>query len=413
MDLKMEIYSPSLELLGILEICKSVIWEEKAFTAGSLSIESLITKESMELLVPNNIVWIEGDTAGIIEYLHEEAGEDGPYIVAKGRTLTGILDYYMLWGQYEFRGSAPVIMRRLVDDCCVHPTRGDTENRKIPGLALLDAPTGGSSIRMQKTGGTLLEALEQLGEAYGVAFGVRFNPAVPQMEFWTRWGQDLSISQDKNEPVFFSTELDDVLSSEYSYNAQGWKNLALVAGEGEGADRKMLVVEAEGEPAPPEPPIPGTKYIITLSIDPNGGGTAAGAGQYEEGAAVTLTATVNDGYTFTGWRENGQIVSAGNPYTFTAAGDRSLTAVFAEAKPSRLPEGYVELEWIEPTSGSLINTGSRVSYDKTRIFVDMQFGDEFSADRINICRGNNTGSGTNTNRFILFWNTARDRKSVV
>ena len=69
----------------------------------------------------------------------------------------------------------------------------------------------------------------------------------------------------------------------------------------------------------------------------------------------------------------------------------------------RLPEGYVELEWIEPTSGSLINTGSRVAYDKTRVFVDMKFGDDFLPQRNYICCGNNTGSGTSTNRFFLSW----------
>ena len=35
MDLKMEVYTPSLELVGLLEIQRSVIWEEKAFSAGS------------------------------------------------------------------------------------------------------------------------------------------------------------------------------------------------------------------------------------------------------------------------------------------------------------------------------------------------------------------------------------------
>ena len=66
MALKMEVYSPALELLGLLEIHRSVIWEEKAFSAGSFSLESLITEESRILLSPENIIWIECGTAGII-----------------------------------------------------------------------------------------------------------------------------------------------------------------------------------------------------------------------------------------------------------------------------------------------------------------------------------------------------------
>lgn len=88
-------------------------------------------------------------------------------------------------------------------------------------------------------------------------------------------------------------------------------------------------------------------YTITASIDPEGGGTITGAGQYREGATVTLTATVNDGYKFSGWQENGAAVSADNPYNFTATGNRALVAACEEAAPSRLPAGYTEVKYVE------------------------------------------------------------------
>lgn len=333
MDLKMEVYSPFLELAGILEVHRSVIWEEKAFGAGSFSVDSLITPESVSLLAPHNIIWIAGDSAGTIEYVQEQHSKEGPYITVKGPDLTGILGYYALHGLYNLKGTAPQIMHELVNDCCVSPTRGDTEARKVPGLVCLPPPPGGSSIQMQKTGGILLEALEELGAAFGVAFGVRFNPAVPRMEFWTRWGQDRSITQTANAPVFYSTELDDVLTSEYSYNAQDWRNVALVAGEGEGAGRVMVTVEAEVEPAP-QPPKPET-YTIILSVDPEGGGLAFGGGQVSGGQLITVTASPSAGYTFAAWKENGETVSTSASYTFTVSADRNLTAVFEAVDEER------------------------------------------------------------------------------
>lgn len=356
MDLKMEVYTPLLELVGILEVHRSVIWEEKAFGAGSFSVDALITPESVSLLSPYNIIWIEGETAGIIEYVQEQHGKDGPYITVKGPALTGILGYNILHGLYNLTGTPPEIMHRLVTDCCISPTRGAVEARKIPGLVSLTPAAGGDSIRVQKTGGTLLEALEELGAAFGVAFGVRFNPAVPQMEFWTRWGQNRSVNQDTNVPIFYSTELDDVLSSEYSYNAQDYRNVALVVGEGEGSDRVMVTVEADVQPAPTPPTHPEpTRYTITLSVDPAGGGSAAGGGQVSEGQSVTVTATPADKYQFTGWQENGQTVSTDTTYTFTATGNRTLVAVFAVV--SRLPDGYTEVEYIQSTAPAYINTG--------------------------------------------------------
>ena len=361
MDLKMEVYTPSLELVGLLEIQRSVIWEEKAFSAGSFSVESLITDESRELLVPDNIIWIEGSTAGIIEYINQESDETGPYISVKGRTLTGILDWHVLYGRYNMSGTVPEIMRRLVDDCCVHPTRGNIEARKIPGLVLADAPAGGASIRVQKTGGSLLEALEELGEAYQVAFGVRFNPAVPQMEFWTNPGVNRSVGQDVNEPVFYSTELDDVLSSEYSYDSGDYRNVAYVAGEGEGDDRVVITVEGPIEPAPkpPTPPEP-VMHTITLSVDPEGGGTASGGGSAEDGGTITVTASPSNGHEFVGWRENGSIVSSSASYTFTVTGDRSLTAVFVAVVPV-----YVVSVAVDPAGGGTVSGGGSYEQGKS------------------------------------------------
>lgn len=268
MDLKMEVYSPALELLGLLEIQNSVIWERKAFSAGSFSVEALITEESKALLVPENIIWIAGEDAGIIEYIQEEVGENGPYITVKGCDLTGILARRILWGRYDLSGPVPALMYQLVDDCCIHPTRGDVEARIIPNLRLSDVPAGGTSIRTQKTGGSLLEALELMGEAYQVPFGVRFVPEVPCMEFWARPGVNRSVHQTVNEPVFYSTELDDVLSSEYSYNAQDYRNVALVAGEGEGEERTAVTVELDVEEGEPDNGlIPAGGEAVMLTAD--------------------------------------------------------------------------------------------------------------------------------------------------
>lgn len=371
MDLKMEVYSPFLELLGLLEIQNSVMWENKAFSAGSFTLNSLITEESKALLVPENIIWIAGDDAGIIEYVQQETGEDGPYITVKGCNLTGALGRYILWGPYNLTGPVPEIMRRLVDNCCIHPTLGDfPETRIIPNLVLSnEIAASGLSIRSQKTGGNLLDTLEELGTAYGVPFGVRFNPAVPCMEFWARYGVNRSIHQDSVEPVFYSTELDDVLSSEYSYNSQNWRNVALVAGEGEGKDRVMVVVQNGTEPAPQPPTPPTPTYTIGLSVDPEGGGVASGSGTVSEGQTVTVTATASEGYNFISWQENGETVSTDAEYTFTVSENRKLTAVFAVK--SRLPEGYTEVEYIESSGTQYINTGIKPNAT-TKLSMDIE-----------------------------------------
>ncbi len=73
---------------------------------------------------------------------------------------------------------------------------------------------------------------------------------------------------------------------------------------------------------------PVTKYTISASANPAEGGSVSGAGEYEEGKTVTLTATPNEGYSFVKWTENGTAVSTDATYSFTASADRTLVAIF-------------------------------------------------------------------------------------
>lgn len=61
-----------------------------------------------------------------------------------------------------------------------------------------------------------------------------------------------------------------------------------------------------------------------------GGGSVSGGGTFAIGSSVTVTATVNDGYTFRGWVRNGssQILSTSLSYTFTLQGQTDLVATY-------------------------------------------------------------------------------------
>ncbi len=79
---------------------------------------------------------------------------------------------------------------------------------------------------------------------------------------------------------------------------------------------------------------------VTLTADPTHGGTVTGGGLYETGwidksgdsstagASVTVTASAASDYAFVNWTETGSVVSTDASYTFTATGDRTLTANF-------------------------------------------------------------------------------------
>lgn len=70
------------------------------------------------------------------------------------------------------------------------------------------------------------------------------------------------------------------------------------------------------------------KYTVTVKAE---NGTVEGAGEYEEGAEATLTATANEGYEFVNWTVDGTEVSTKNPYKFNVTADVEVVANFQEA----------------------------------------------------------------------------------
>ena len=71
-----------------------------------------------------------------------------------------------------------------------------------------------------------------------------------------------------------------------------------------------------------------TTYTISTSANPNNGGTTTGGGTYNQGESCTVTASANNGFNFTNWTENGNMVSSDASYTFTVNGNRNLVANF-------------------------------------------------------------------------------------
>jgi hypothetical protein len=69
-------------------------------------------------------------------------------------------------------------------------------------------------------------------------------------------------------------------------------------------------------------------YAVAAGSSLLPGGSVSGAGGYATGSNVFLSARASPGYRFTGWTENGSIVSENTNYSFSAAANRTLVANF-------------------------------------------------------------------------------------
>ena len=104
------------------------------------------------------------------------------------------------------------------------------------------------------------------------------------------------------------------------------------------------------------------RFTINVSANPTEGGTVSGGGKYNSGTSRTVKATANDGYTFTNWTENGNVVSTDTNYSFTLNTNRNLVANFT----ADAPEQYTISVSANPANGGTVSGGGSFDSGTTR-----------------------------------------------
>lgn len=98
----------------------------------------------------------------------------------------------------------------------------------------------------------------------------------------------------------------------------------------------------------------GAKSIYYVSVRSNNGGTVTISNiEVNSGETVELKAIPDNGYVFTYWTEDGEIVSHDNPYTAFIISDRVFYANFAKFTPE-----YVDLELPSGIKWATCNVGA-------------------------------------------------------
>ena len=105
-----------------------------------------------------------------------------------------------------------------------------------------------------------------------------------------------------------------------------------------------------------------------IFLTASGPGSVSGAGIFEIGSQVTVTATPNAGARFVGWKPNGDenIVSTNASYTFTLQGQEDLIAMFEEIPAGQqytITVSYDSLKGsVTPNTAQVVNSGESVTF---------------------------------------------------
>ena len=226
----------AFENIGEVNQYNSLIWPDKFNGYASFELSAPITDENSEYFKKGNILWCGGDNAAVVEIVKSTIDDKGTKAFnVKGRTLEMLLTTRIIWGTYNASNKyTSSIMYEIVNQNCINPAN---PKRKIPYLECVEDKQLGGKMSIQKTGGDVYDALTTIASNKDLGFNVLFRPKEKKLIFEVVAGTDRTTEQSEVEPVEFSTDLEDILSSSYYTNSQDKKNVAFVQGEGDGASR--------------------------------------------------------------------------------------------------------------------------------------------------------------------------------
>lgn len=241
----MNIYvlNEKLEKITVLDKFESLIWTERYNTTGDFEIYTVMNQNMYSSLKEDYYLQSDdSDCLMIIEDIQINSDvEEGNKLIVTGRSLESILDRRIVWNLTIVNDNIQNVIEKLLNENIISPS---DEKRKISNFIferIDDERLSNITINSQYYGETILEIIEKICSSNNIGFRIVLTND-NKFKFSLYIGEDRSYDQLKNPYVIFSPKFDNVISSNYLESKKNYKNVALVAGEGEGSNRKTVTV---------------------------------------------------------------------------------------------------------------------------------------------------------------------------
>lgn len=135
--------------------------------------------------------------------------------------------------------NAETVMKHYVDVCAVNPVDA---KRKIPNLVIATDQKRGDKISRSARFDVLSDEITTISQLSGLGWNISVDLKNKQFVFDVVEGVNRVATQRDNPPVIFSPEFNSLKSMGYTESYLDYKNMAYVAGQGEGVDRRVITI---------------------------------------------------------------------------------------------------------------------------------------------------------------------------
>lgn len=140
---------------------------------------------------------------------------------------------------YSFNNYAEDILYNIA---YVNAINAEDPKRNFENLYINSSKGRGNKIAFESRYKVLSDELETIAKTSKLGWCIYFDYRNKRFVFETLAGVDKTVNQQDNPPVIFSKRYDNIVEREYTKDVSEYKNCAIVAGQGEGSNREIVIV---------------------------------------------------------------------------------------------------------------------------------------------------------------------------
>lgn len=257
------VYDDNWELQTVVDNYESLVWTDKAKECGDFELYMYYDPDLWKMIKLGTFLRIKDSehTMMVTKRDLKDTFEDAPRMIFTGKSMEYITSRRVVYKQIDVTGAPGDIVNKLLDENCIDgpnlqqfapdPTNPNKKYRGITGLYRDESnwwqELGGKHVSQQYLGQNIYEAVSELVKTYSSPMCYIFVHHTDDNKW--RWrlgtGVDRSWNQGTNDWVTFSSDFNNLKSSEFVQDNEKYANAFYVTGAdpGDGEPRITLPIE--------------------------------------------------------------------------------------------------------------------------------------------------------------------------
>ena len=225
------IYNAARERIGLLQNDDSIQWLENYQSPGEVKIDAQFTPDNLAMLIDGNRIYNpDTGTSARISHVDLTQTETEELIIARADLTAELLSDRVVMGTLNITN--------------IEAGMYEVYRQNQRGLPIAVGTPQGYTERaeVELTWNSVLDAHMRLADVSGLGFKVLFDPVTGAETFNVYRGVDRSNDQTADYVGYFGTDVGGIENVTVASGTTDYKNVAVVAGAGEGANRTVRIV---------------------------------------------------------------------------------------------------------------------------------------------------------------------------